>query len=85
MAADTGVDRVDRVSVDRSFRRRRETVGDLDMLATADDSAAAMDFLAAHPLVEKVLAEPPVQTTSAEPPAGANAAHSITHAPHAAF
>lgn len=39
-----------------SFRRRRETVGDLDLLATADDSAATMDRLAANPLVEKVLA-----------------------------
>jgi DNA polymerase (family 10) len=39
-----------------SFRRRRDTVGDLDLLATAADSTAAMDRLAAHPLVEKVLA-----------------------------
>jgi DNA polymerase (family 10) len=39
-----------------SFRRRRETVGDLDVLVTADDSAAPMDLVAAHPLVEKVLA-----------------------------
>jgi DNA polymerase (family 10) len=39
-----------------SFRRRRETIGDLDILATADDSAAPMDLVAAHPLVEKVLA-----------------------------
>jgi DNA polymerase (family 10) len=39
-----------------SCRRRRETCGDLDVLATAADSAAAMDALAAHPQVEKVLA-----------------------------
>lgn len=39
-----------------SFRRRRETIGDLDVLVTADDSAAPMDLLASHPLVEKVLA-----------------------------
>ncbi len=39
-----------------SVRRRNETIGDLDVLATAADSAAAMDFLAAHALVEKVLA-----------------------------
>lgn len=38
-----------------SFRRRRDTVGDLDLLATTDDSVAAMDRLAQHPLVEKVL------------------------------
>ena len=44
------------VSVAGSCRRRKETCGDLDVLATSDDSAAAMDRLAANPLVEKVLA-----------------------------
>ncbi len=39
-----------------SFRRRRDTVGDLDVLVTAGDSAAPMDLVAGHPLVEKVLA-----------------------------
>ena len=39
-----------------SCRRRKETCGDLDVLATSSDSAEAMDFLAAHRLVEKVLA-----------------------------
>lgn len=44
------------VSVAGSCRRRKETCGDLDVLAVAGDSAEAMDRLAAHPLVEKVLA-----------------------------
>ena len=39
-----------------SFRRRRETVGDLDVLVTASDSAAPMDLVAKHPLVTQVLA-----------------------------
>lgn len=39
-----------------SVRRRRDTIGDLDVLATAKDSAAPMDCLANHPLVESVLA-----------------------------
>jgi len=39
-----------------SCRRRKETCGDLDVLAVAADSTAAMDRLARHPLVEKVLA-----------------------------
>ncbi len=39
-----------------SFRRRRETVGDLDLLVTASVSAAPMDLVAAHPLVDKVVA-----------------------------
>lgn len=39
-----------------SYRRRKETVGDLDVLATAANSNEPMDLLAKHPLVEKVLA-----------------------------
>jgi DNA polymerase (family 10) len=39
-----------------SFRRRRETVGDLDVLVTSSDSAAPMNLVAAHPLVDNVLA-----------------------------
>jgi DNA polymerase (family X) len=47
---------VTQVDVAGSCRRRKETCGDLDVLATSSDSAAAMDCLAAHPLVERVLA-----------------------------
>jgi DNA polymerase (family 10) len=39
-----------------SSRRLQETVGDLDVLVTAKISTEPMDRLAAHPLVEKVLA-----------------------------
>src|SRR5690606_27739743 len=38
-----------------SLRRRRETVGDLDILATTSDPAAVMDLLASHRLVTRVL------------------------------
>ncbi|MBI5757997.1 MAG: DNA polymerase/3'-5' exonuclease PolX [Planctomycetales bacterium] len=47
---------VKQVSAAGSVRRLKETVGDLDVLATADDSAGPMDALAKHSLVEKVLA-----------------------------
>jgi DNA polymerase (family 10) len=47
---------VKQVSAAGSVRRLRETIGDLDVLATASDSAVPMDALAQHPLVEKVLA-----------------------------
>lgn len=47
---------VQQVSVAGSCRRRKETCGDLDVLAVADDSAAVMDRLAKHERVEKVLA-----------------------------
>lgn len=46
---------ISQVSVAGSCRRCKETCGDLDVLATSSDSTAAMDRLAAHPLVEKVL------------------------------
>lgn len=46
---------VTQASVAGSCRRRKETCGDLDVLATASDSTAAMDLLADHELVSKVL------------------------------
>jgi len=46
---------VEQVAVAGSCRRRRETCGDLDVLATCSNSGPPMDGLAAHPLVETVL------------------------------
>ncbi|MFN9720650.1 MAG: DNA polymerase/3'-5' exonuclease PolX [Planctomycetota bacterium] len=46
---------VDQVVVAGSCRRRRETCGDLDVLATCSAPGPPMDRLAAHPLVETVL------------------------------
>ena len=46
---------VHQVSPAGSFRRRKETVGDLDVLATSDDHDEVMDALANHELVEEVL------------------------------
>lgn len=56
VAALSELDEVTQVSVAGSFRRCRETIGDLDVLATATDSTVVMDALAEHSLVEKVLA-----------------------------
>lgn len=47
---------VGQVTAAGSLRRRKETVGDLDVLATASDATAAMDALAGHRLVAQVLA-----------------------------
>jgi len=47
---------VHQVAVAGSVRRLKETVGDFDMLVTAEDPAEAMDYLAEHAQVEKVLA-----------------------------
>lgn len=45
----------DRVMVVGSFRRRRPTVGDIDILATAADAERAMDSFAGSPAVTEVL------------------------------
>lgn len=47
---------VSQASVAGSCRRRKETCGDLDVLVTAARPDEPMDALAAHPIVEKVLA-----------------------------
>lgn len=46
---------VEQAAVAGSCRRRRETCGDLDILATCSNSGPPMDLLAGHPLVETVL------------------------------
>lgn len=47
---------VKQVTIAGSARRRKETCGDLDVLATSTNSEEAMDRLGNHELVEKVLA-----------------------------
>jgi len=54
---------VSRVAVAGSYRRRRETVGDLDVLLTAPDPAEAIGRLAEYPEVAKVLAQGPTRAT----------------------
>jgi DNA polymerase (family 10) len=53
----------DRVVVAGSYRRRRDTVGDLDILATARNGAAIGDRLAKYENVESVVAHGPTRTT----------------------
>jgi DNA polymerase (family 10) len=52
-----------RVVVAGSYRRRRDTVGDLDVLATARDSAAVGSRLIAYENVAEVLAHGPTRAT----------------------
>lgn len=47
---------VTQIAIAGSCRRRKETCGDLDILAVAANSGEVMDRLAVHPQVEKVLA-----------------------------
>jgi DNA polymerase (family 10) len=51
------------VVVAGSYRRRRDTVGDLDVLVTATDGAAVGDKLVAYENVAEVLAHGPTRTT----------------------
>ena len=52
-----------RVVVAGSYRRRRDTVGDLDAVVTAKNSAAVGDKLVAYENVAEVLAHGPTRTT----------------------
>jgi DNA polymerase (family 10) len=47
---------VKRTAVCGSFRRRKETIGDIDILASAGDSRAVMDYFVSMPNVKKVIA-----------------------------
>ncbi len=48
---------IKRISVAGSLRRMRETVGDIDILASGKDGAAIIRHLASYPKVRRVLAE----------------------------
>ena len=52
-----------KVTVAGSYRRRRETVGDLDILVTSKHAAAACDKLTQYDNVAEVLAHGPTRTT----------------------
>jgi len=52
-----------RIVVAGSFRRRRDTVGDLDVLATSANAAAVGDKLARYENVARVVAHGPTRTT----------------------
>ena len=50
---------VEKITPAGSFRRAKETVGDLDLLVTGPAAAAAIDRFTAHPSVTEVLAKGP--------------------------
>jgi DNA polymerase (family 10) len=52
-----------KVTVAGSYRRRRETVGDLDIMVTSKHAAAACDKLTQYDSVAEVLAHGPTRTT----------------------
>ncbi|BAL23813.1 DNA polymerase/3'-5' exonuclease PolX [Azoarcus sp. KH32C] len=58
-----GVDGVEQVDVAGSFRRMRETVGDLDVLAIAANGSAVTDAFVTYDEVEQVLARGPTRAS----------------------
>ena len=51
------VEGVEKVTPAGSFRRAKDTVGDLDLLVTGPGAGAALDRFAAHPKVQELLAK----------------------------
>src|SRR2546422_11431553 len=51
------------IAVAGSYRRRRETIGDLDVLVTSDDTAKVMDRFVRYPEVAKVLSQGETRAT----------------------
>ena len=51
----SGIEGIEKITAAGSLRRGKETIGDLDLLATGPGAAAALDKLAAHPRVTDVL------------------------------
>ncbi|HYG61793.1 MAG TPA: DNA polymerase/3'-5' exonuclease PolX [Thermoanaerobaculia bacterium] len=54
---------VERLEVAGSYRRRRETVGDIDLLAVASDTAPVMRAFAGYPQRDKVLMDGDTRST----------------------
>ena len=58
-----GTPGVGEVTVAGSVRRARDTVGDVDLLAHAEDAGAAMTQFVAYPLVREVLSKGPTRSS----------------------
>lgn len=54
---------VGHVTTAGSYRRRQETIGDIDILVTAKDPKKVMDVFIAMPEVEEILAQGPTKST----------------------
>ncbi|SFR45197.1 DNA polymerase (family 10) [Marinobacter daqiaonensis] len=57
------LDEVSRIEVAGSYRRRRDTVGDLDILVACDDSGPVMERFTSHPEVAEVASQGKTRAT----------------------
>ncbi len=57
------LDGIEAITPAGSLRRGRETIGDLDLLVTGPNAAAALDRVAAHPRVHEILGRGPNKTS----------------------
>ncbi len=57
------LDEVSQIEVAGSYRRRKETVGDLDILVACEDSKAVMDRFTGHPEVSEVASRGKTRST----------------------
>ncbi|MDP9053128.1 MAG: PHP domain-containing protein, partial [Acidobacteriota bacterium] len=57
------IDGIDSITPAGSLRRGRETIGDLDLLVTGPNAAAALDRMATHPRAYEVLGRGPNKTS----------------------
>ena len=64
------VEGVEKITPAGSLRRGKETVGDLDLLATGPEAAAALDRFIAHPKVVEVLGKGPNKASAKVGPEG---------------
>jgi DNA polymerase (family 10) len=58
-----GIEGVDRVTVAGSYRRREETVGDLDILATGDDGAGIIQRFVEYEDVDEIVSQGETRST----------------------
>ena len=58
-----GFNAINRLTVAGSFRRRKETVGDLDIVATSDDPLGAMDHFTAFGKIKEVVSKGDTRST----------------------
>ncbi len=59
----SGLEGIEAITPAGSLRRGRETIGDLDLLVTGPNAAAALDRVAANPRVHEVLGRGPNKTS----------------------